>query len=178
MSNVEKAVTAFDIVTAKAIGRLPRQWYGFFSFVGFVVRPSLWIFIALVCAGVFVSRNLTTFALLSFVTALLVPVSTAIKLFFRRQRPVTIYTEAMKIKSYSFPSSHSYSAALVASLLCMCAVFFFVTWSGLIIAFLVFLVLTVAVSRVFVGAHYPSDVIGGVLLGILIQGVLLAAFFL
>ncbi len=178
MKSIKKQIIAFDTVVGQAIGRLPKQLYEFFSLVGLVVRPSLWIAVALILSAIFMSLTFTSYALVSFLTALLVPVSTTIKLFFRRQRPVTIYTEAMKIKSYSFPSSHSYSAALVSSLICVFAVYFLGFWSVAVIAFLLLVVVTVAISRVFVGAHYPSDVISGVLMGVLIQGVLFFAFFL
>lgn len=68
----------------------------------------------------------------------------------------------MRVKSYSFPSSHAYSAALAGGYLGLEVLHAGAWTASVLFAALIFLI---GVSRVHVGAHYPSDVIAGWLLG-------------
>ncbi len=70
---------------------------------------------------------------------------------------------------FSFPSSHA--ANLFGQALFWGLLFRKYLWPGIIFAFLV------GLSRIFVGVHYPLDVIGGMILGA-IQGALLAWLYL
>lgn len=100
-----------------------------------------------------------------FVMALVcMPLASISKFAFKRQRPPTIYAGNMRIKSYSFPSSHAYSSALGCCFLSIVAANQGVWYLAFILAPVA---ITVGVSRVFVGAHYPSDVIAGLLLGLM-----------
>jgi undecaprenyl-diphosphatase len=154
------ALTKFDTVLTKVIGKLPKGLHPFFDGLGYITMPAVW-FIAMGAWVVF-----RTLAGESIITELVVlagiPVATVLKLFIRRQRPMTIYAEAMKVKSYSFPSSHAYSAALV------CGYFSNLTFSSGLDAVaigLMGLATLIGISRVHLGAHYPSDVVAGWLLG-------------
>ncbi|WP_150985291.1 phosphatase PAP2 family protein, partial [Bacillus mycoides] len=60
----------------------------------------------------------------------------------------------------SFPSDHATSAIVIAATLLLSAYRFKYTW--------LFLALGVAFSRIWVGVHYPFDVIAGCVHGLLI----------
>lgn len=91
-----------------------------------------------------------------------------LKSLFRRQRPYSQIADALLVgappQRHSFPSGHAASAFAGAWLLSK----YFPRWR---LAFY-FLAFTVAFCRVYLGVHYPSDVVAGG-----ITGVALAALY-
>ncbi len=91
-----------------------------------------------------------------------------LKWVFERVRPCRALTDAVKIEPsgcgglFSFPSNHAANtAALAAFLQILYPKSGWITWP--IVAFVGF-------SRVFIGAHYVTDVLGGWILGGMIGG--------
>lgn len=88
---------------------------------------------------------------------------TALKLAVGRPRPFLVLPNAIMVvaeKTFSFPSGHA-AAALMASAL--------LSWrfkhSSRLFYFLAFLV---CISRIYLGVHYPSDVLAGTVVGLAI----------
>ncbi|MBI5583513.1 MAG: phosphatase PAP2 family protein [Deltaproteobacteria bacterium] len=91
------------------------------------------------------------------------------KHLFARPRPCQVLADAHVFwpcpRSFSFPSNHAaniFGAAFFLS-------FLYRSWSPLFL----FLAVLVGYSRVYVGEHYPVDVLGGALLGALGAGLML-----
>jgi undecaprenyl-diphosphatase len=90
-----------------------------------------------------------------------------LKLFFRRNRPEAFFNYPLP-SSYSFPSGHSLMsacffgalAAVLAPLL-RSRVAQAALWASAVL-----LVAVIGLSRVYLGVHFPSDVIGGFAAGI------------
>lgn len=86
------------------------------------------------------------------------------KSIFRRERPDIL--QLVQASGYSFPSGHSMvSAAFYGYLIYLCVRFIGKPWRQLFSGLLAALTLLIGVSRVYLGVHYASDVIGGFLAG-------------
>jgi undecaprenyl-diphosphatase len=165
----DEELTAFDDLVA-AVVQLGR---------GHIDQPMLWltrlgearslvlftaaVLLLLVClrrrrAGVFLLAATCGTALLSWL----------LKLTFRRARPTTVLYLISLPSSFSFPSGHALgSTGVLASLLVVARALGLrgPAWWALVMG-VGFLVGGIALSRVYFGVHFPSDVLGGVLAGV------------
>jgi undecaprenyl-diphosphatase len=89
--------------------------------------------------------------------------NTFLKIIFHRSRP--ILHRIIDANGYSFPSGHSMAAFTLYAILS------FLVWKhissslGRILLLIgsAFIILMIGVSRIYLGVHYPSDVLGGYL---------------
>jgi undecaprenyl-diphosphatase len=84
-----------------------------------------------------------------------------IKEFFHRLRPCNVLPDVLTpmgcTGTYSFPSSHAFNNFAAATFIVR---FFPRLWMALFIT-----AILISVSRIYLGLHYPSDVLGGAILG-------------
>jgi undecaprenyl-diphosphatase len=86
-----------------------------------------------------------------------------LKTIFHRARP--IINRIIDVNGYSFPSGHAMAAFTLYGILT------FLLWKhtpsywgrSLLILCSAFMIIMIGVSRIYLGVHYPSDVIGGFL---------------
>lgn len=123
----------------------------------------IWVVIVITLAWMLSNRRFTLQVTLSMFTVLLL--NRLIKLWIQRPRPAT--NLLMHYGSYSFPSGHSSAAAAIIG--CLILLIWRVNrrrWVKVVSTiFLVALVIAIGYSRIYVGAHFPSDVLAGWCLG-------------
>lgn len=170
-------IRRYDALAGRLIGRLPKSWYGFLDKLCIFMGPLGWTFIVLAGITYAVYHANRSLIYLSLLTIILLPLAEFVKLIFRRPRPLSLYAQSMRLKSYSFPSGHAYGASLGCSYL---AVFASEYVSGgllaLISVVLGVLALTVAIARVYLKAHFPSDVTVGLLMGVFVMSTVVWRF--
>lgn len=84
-----------------------------------------------------------------------------LKFIFQRERPD--FHRLVEIGGYSFPSGHTMMAFSLYTILA------YIIWRNLktlwsrvlVIAAAAFMIFMIAVSRIYLGVHYPSDIVGG-----------------
>lgn len=89
-----------------------------------------------------------------------------LKGLFTRPRP-TVIPRLVEVSGFSYPSGHSFASASIYLVLMFLVWRNYPSWrSRGILAFCTAVVIGgVAASRLYLGVHYPSDVLSGVLLG-------------
>ncbi len=125
-------------------------------------------------AGLLIARRWreATFAGVSFAGSALLNMAT--KQFFQRDRP-TLWESIAPEHTFSFPSGHamgSATLAMVVALLC-----WHTRWRWVAVALAGSFAVLVGVSRIYLGVHYPSDILGGFAAGIAwVSGVYLVLY--
>ena len=103
--------------------------------------------------------------LLTITFLILIPLGTVLKYEIDRQRPVPVSSENLLVPSDtdpSFPSGHATIVAGGAAILLLR----FNRGKQIIASIILAIEATlVAYSRIYVGVHYPLDVVGGIILG-------------
>lgn len=171
---MNKAILLFDKHITAQLLRLPSFFKPYFAAVTWVGSPFITMSLTSVAAVVAALLQNGSLFLLCVAVAGAILASNVLKISVRRPRPETPYSKAMPFKTFSFPSGHAFSSLLVYGIACLIiADFISLTAAVMLFILLAVLIISIGLSRVYLGAHYASDVAGGWVLSILTLVVLL-----
>lgn len=138
----------------------------FDNFFTFLTEVRHWYIAYLILIGIMVFKGGKKGRIAALGVIILITLSDQLSSFFiknliARIRPCNVLTDARVLTgcsdSYSFPSSHAVNNFAVA-------VYFYLIYPNL--KWVLFITASlIAISRVYVGRHYPSDIVGGAIIG-------------
>jgi len=158
-------VHAFDRIVGHQVDRLPRWLRLVMELFTLVGQPPFTVGIAAAVWGYGWALGKPFYMMAGMIAIVTIAASGLIKIILHRSRTVNAYVEKMFFKTYSFPSGHAAGALVSYGL---AALVITNKWPELALAaWVVAAVLTffVSLSRIYLGAHYTSDIIGGWIVG-------------
>lgn len=172
--NLRTFIEKYDKLFVSVVALLPITLQPLSSKLGKVTLPSIWAIVLIMTCVTLNTNGYQKLALLGAIVIACIPIGSILKLFVRRSRPKTIYAQNMRIKSYSFPSSHAYAATIAGGYLALvCLTIFPSPFNGLAATAYFAMIIAIGISRVHVGAHYPTDVTAGWLLGATVLSIIM-----
>ncbi len=166
----ENDLTQFDDVVSTHIVSLRSD--GLTSFLIFVTHlgdKTAYIIIAILMAVYsYIKKHRWKFILQ---TTLVLLLSTAANVVLKRiiNRPRPDWERLIAVDTLSYPSGHSMSAmAFYGFLIYLCVRYEMTMWVRIVtVTSLALLILLIGVSRIYLGVHFPSDVVAGYIGGLI-----------
>jgi undecaprenyl-diphosphatase len=159
-------LVSFDKVLTSAVRDLPESYRPALRGLSLLGEPLLVLFSGFLGytlalrAGQSAIQHAFTYAVIAFIF------NTILKLVLRRKRPHGLVIETLGLRSYSFPSGHAFGTIIFYGLFSYLAFKYWAhPWDIIFCTLLATLIFSIGVSRIYLDAHYPSDVVAGWLLG-------------
>lgn len=174
---MKSLVKVVDVQLTQLILRLPESWHGFFLVVTSLGDPIFTVVIGVVVSAMgYLQHNVRLLFAGATIWSVLV-IGGILKMLFGRARPMSDYAANLRVDTFSFPSGHSSGSMIAYGLLAYIALKLLPQPYGLFAAVICGCIIAlIGISRIYLGAHFPSDVIAGWLLGGL--GLLVIIFFI
>jgi len=111
-------------------------------------------------------RRMRTVAIVLAIDAVVViAVDSALKVMFSRERP-TLFDKIALPTDYSFPSGHAMSAIGIYGVVAAALIALYPRARRAVIAAAALVIAAIGFSRIYLGVHWPFDVVGGLLGGV------------
>ncbi len=156
----------FDSSVGKFISSLPEWVHGPMLLLTYLGQPIITIGISSLVIGLGYGRNSPTLTMAGVVALGTIILGSLLKLILRRDRPLTEYVEHMFLDTFSFPSGHAAGTVPTFGLVAYLIWTLNQPWSIPAVIVIAIVTLLIGISRIYLGAHYASDVVGGWLVGI------------
>lgn len=162
---MKQAIRRFDKTVDTTVVRLPGNFRLPMEFFTLLGQPPFTVGIAAAVLGYGAALDKTHYVVAGTIAILTLITTSLLKLVLRRARPANDYVRGMLFQTFSFPSGHAAGAVVSYGL---AAAIIAGKWPELAIAswiIAIFLWIMIGLSRIYLGAHYASDVIGGWIVG-------------
>lgn len=165
-----KKLHKIDLLLLTQIQQLPKSARPVMIAATIMGQPAVLFVLLIIFMGYMYVLKEYTLIKVGGIAAGLLFVSPMFKLLFQRARPdQLIYATYKQPSSYSFPSGHAYCTALVFGLFAYLAITRLSSpYSILVPVNLLVLTIVIGISRIYLGSHYPSDVVAGWILGLVV----------
>lgn len=165
MQNYLDTIRRYDLLIYTKIYQLGYQSPASYQFFLFFSRYGILFFFLSFIFLIWVKR-INALICSGFAVAISGLIDLIIYIVWKRPRPYIAHADIVSsipananVDISSFPSSHTYIAFAIATSI-------FLYGHKKLGSFLFVIAILVAISRIGVGLHYPSDIIGGAMLGI------------
>ena len=167
-SNFDNAISLFFSVHNNVI------FTNIFKAISFICSPKFMIVLnVLLFIFIIVKKKYKLFIIvLSSISSVII--NNLVKIIVRRERPD--YLIMVIEKSYSFPSGHAMISVLFFGSIIYLVNKYNLKYKKLITFSLSTFVLLVGISRIYLGVHYLTDVVGGYLLGFIVLFLIIHLF--
>ncbi|GFE70818.1 phosphatase PAP2 family protein [Chroococcus sp. FPU101] len=130
-------------------------------------NPNTVVSVALVTLGILLWRRYREEAIIFVITCLgALILNTELKLFFSKVRP-QLWEPLISEKSFSFPSGHALGSLVLYGFIVYELAIHYPKYATLIYTLAVILIAAIGSSRLYLGVHWPTDVIAGYGVGFL-----------
>jgi undecaprenyl-diphosphatase len=163
------ATQAFDDAILRWVGAHQVGWVHVAMLQVTALGTGVVVMMVVAVAALFLwlTRHKHSATLLLVTTAVGILINSMLKDVFHRTRP-SIFPSGVEVFSSSFPSGHSMSAAIVYGTVAYLAARLQQRhWARALTAVIALaLILLIAASRIYLGVHYPSDTVAGMVIGL------------
>jgi undecaprenyl-diphosphatase len=134
-----------------------------FTYIG---EPAVLLVVCL-CLGIWLlyrgQRSEATILLIAAVGA--IGLNNLLKIAFGRARPM-LWERVIDVGQYSFPSGHAMISLVIFGIIGYLLASKFAQWRGWIISLTLVLVIGIGLSRLYLGVHWPTDILAGYAAGL------------
>lgn len=132
----------------------------------FLGKPSFLVVICVLTGGwLLIRRSPSEATTLTIAAVGALGLNLLLKTLFARARP-QLWEQAVDVNFYSFPSGHAMVSLVIYGLIGYLLSKQFPQWWGAIASVTVILILGIGFTRLYLGVHWPTDIIAGYAAGI------------
>jgi membrane-associated phospholipid phosphatase len=173
-----REIRNFDHRITLEVQKLPKGLMPLMEALSFLGEPTVVLTIGLAGYLSAAARDQSQVQRAFVYAAIAFGLSTLLKLVLRRRRPHNLDIRTLGVRSYSFPSGHAFGTVIFYGLFSYLDLKYLShPWNILISVLLWLLIFMIGLSRIYLKTHYPSDVTGGWLLGLLSLVVIVSLAF-